>query len=77
MLIYADHQWCADLHLNRADFAFWDVAMRRRQVIDAKGVVTPLLRVKQERMKARHGLEVEKVVSANFCAPSEAQCCEA
>lgn len=61
MLIYADHQWCADLHLNRADFAFWDVAMRRRQVIDAKGVVTPLLRVKQERMKARHGLEVEKV----------------
>lgn len=45
----------------RADFVFWDVAMKRRRVIDVKGVVTPVFRIKQKLMKACHGLEVEVV----------------
>lgn len=45
----------------RADFVFWDVALKRRRVIDVKGVITPLFRVKQKLMKACHGLEVEVV----------------
>ncbi len=45
----------------RADFVFWDVAMKRRRVIDVKGMVTPVFRIKQKLMKACHGLEVEVV----------------
>ncbi len=45
----------------RADFVFWDVAMKRRRVIDVKGVVTPVFRIKQKLMTACHGLEVEVV----------------
>ena len=45
----------------RADFVFWDVAQRRRRVIDVKGVVTDVFRIKKKLMKACHGLDVEVV----------------
>lgn len=43
----------------KADFVFYDRIAKRRRVIDVKGVVTPLFRVKQKLMRACHGLEVE------------------
>lgn len=45
----------------RADFVFWDVAQRRRRVIDVKGVKTPAFRLKQKLMRACHGVEIEVV----------------
>lgn len=45
----------------RADFVFWDVALRRRRVIDVKGVNTPVFRLKQKLMSACHGVEIEVV----------------
>ena len=45
----------------RADFVFWDVAERRRRVIDVKGIETPAFKIKRKLMKACHGLEVEVV----------------
>lgn len=47
----------------RADFVFWDVALRRRRVIDVKGVKTPTFRLKQKLMRACHGIEIEVVKS--------------
>lgn len=43
----------------RADFVFWDVAMRRRRVVDVKGVQTAAFKIKRKLMKACHGIEVE------------------
>lgn len=45
----------------RADFVFWDVALRRRRVIDVKGVETPVFRLKQKLMRACHGVDIEVV----------------
>ena len=45
----------------RADFVFWDHLMKRRRVIDVKGVVTPVFRMKKRLMKACHGVEIEVV----------------
>lgn len=45
----------------RADFVFWDNQMRRRRVIDVKGVITPIFRLKQKLMRACHGIDVEVV----------------
>lgn len=43
----------------RADFVFWDVAMRRRRVVDVKGVQTTAFKIKRKLMKACHGIDVE------------------
>lgn len=45
----------------RADFVFWDVPLRRRRIIDVKGVETPAFKLKRKLMKACHGLEIEVV----------------
>jgi len=45
----------------RADFVFWDVSLRRRRVIDVKGVMTPVFRLKQKLMRACHKVEIEVV----------------
>lgn len=43
----------------KADFVFWDVALRRRRVVDVKGVETPAFKIKRKLMKACHGIDVE------------------
>lgn len=45
----------------KADFAFWDQIEERQRVIDVKGVVTPVFRLKQKMMKAIYGIDVEIV----------------
>ena len=45
----------------KADFVFWDVALKRWRVVDVKGVITDVFRIKQKLMKACHGIEVEIV----------------
>jgi hypothetical protein len=45
----------------RADFVFWDISLRRRRVIDVKGVMTPVFRLKQKLMRACHKIEIEVV----------------
>lgn len=45
----------------KADFAFWDQVEERWRVIDVKGVVTPLFRLKQKMMKAILNIDVEVV----------------
>jgi hypothetical protein len=45
----------------RADFVFWDISLRRRRVIDIKGVMTPVFRLKQKLMRACHKIEIEVV----------------
>jgi len=45
----------------RADFVFFDITMQRHRVVDVKGVLTRVFRIKQKLMKACHGLDVELV----------------
>lgn len=45
----------------KADFAFWDQVDERWRVVDVKGVVTPVFRLKQKMMKALYGIDVEVV----------------
>jgi len=45
----------------RADFVFWDISLRRRRVIDVKGIMTPVFRLKQKLMRACHKIEIEVV----------------
>jgi hypothetical protein len=45
----------------KADFVFWDIKLRRRRVIDVKGMKTPVFRLKQKLMRACHGIEIEVV----------------
>jgi hypothetical protein len=43
----------------RADFTFWDVKEGRRRVIDVKGVVTPLFKLKKKLVEAFLGITIE------------------
>lgn len=45
----------------RADFVFWDIPLRRRRVVDVKGVATPVFRLKQKLMRACHSIDIEVV----------------
>jgi hypothetical protein len=45
----------------RADFVFWDIQARRRRVIDVKGAMTPVFRLKQKLMRACHKVDIEVV----------------
>lgn len=45
----------------KADFVFWDQIEERWRVVDVKGVVTPVFRLKQKMMKAIYGIDVEVV----------------
>lgn len=45
----------------RADFAFWDQVEDRFRVIDVKGVITPVFRLKAKMVKALYGINVEVV----------------
>lgn len=44
-----------------ADFAFWDKREDRFRVLDSKGVLTDVFRLKKKLMKAFLGIEVECV----------------
>jgi hypothetical protein len=43
----------------RADFVFWDVKEGRRRVIDVKGMVTPLFKLKKRVVEAFLGITIE------------------
>lgn len=45
----------------RADFVFWDHQLKRRRVIDVKGVETPVFKLKRKLMRACHQIEIEVV----------------
>lgn len=45
----------------KPDFSFWDQVEERQRVIDVKGVVTPVFRLKQKMMKAIYGIDIEVV----------------
>ena len=45
----------------RADFVFYDMAAKKTRVIDVKGFVTPIFRLKSKLMEAVNGITIEVV----------------
>lgn len=45
----------------KADFVFYDLVEKRTRVIDVKGFITPVFRLKAKLMKAVNGIDVEVV----------------
>lgn len=43
----------------KADFTYWDNKTQCRHVIDVKGFITPVFKLKQKLMRACHGIEIE------------------
>ena len=44
-----------------ADFLYWDNMTNRREIVDCKGVLTPLYRMKRRMMKDEHGIEIKEI----------------
>ena len=44
-----------------ADFCYWDVQSRRQLVVDVKGAITPVYRLKRKLVRAIYGIEIVEV----------------
>ena len=50
----------------KADFSFWDDRAKRNRVIDCKGVLTGVFKLKAKMMFSFHGIDVEIVKRGDF-----------